>query len=371
MKEEIIYRIALLQLPGIGDLFAKLLTEYFKGAKHLFGASKNTLQEIPGIGKVLLKTLTDKTLLKNAIQTAEKEWVFTQKHNIQILLYDDTNYPERLKQCDDSPFIIYYKGNANLNHTKIMAVVGTRKATPYGEDMTAKLIEELKSHNVLIISGLAYGIDAYAHKFALASNLPTIGVLAHGLDKIYPSKHRQMATQMLANGGLLTEFTSNTNPDRENFPKRNRIVAGLADATLVIEAAQKGGALITANIAHSYGRDVLAVPGRKIDTYSAGCNKIIKANKAAMVENADDILCALNWKTTATESHQTSLPLFNTLAPEELRIIDIIKKQGIMSKEQLAFIMQQKVQNVAGALFNLELNGMIKALPGNNYQIKA
>lgn len=371
MKEEIIYRLALLQLPGIGDLFAKLLTEYFKGAKHLFFAHKSTLREIPGIGNVLLKTLTDKNLINGAIKRAEKEWLFTQKHNIEILLYDHESYPERLKQCDDAPFVLYYKGNANLNHTKIISVVGTRKATAYGEDMTAKLIDELQPHNVLIVSGLAYGIDAYAHKFALAKNLPTIGVLAHGLDKIYPSKHRQMAKQMLANGGLLTEFISETNPDRENFPKRNRIVAGLADATLVIEAAEKGGALITANIAHSYGRDVLAVPGRKIDTYSAGCNKIIKANKAAMVENANDILYALNWEKATQNSTQTTLPLFNNLNPQELKIIDIIKKQGIMSKEQLAFVMQQKVQNVAGALFNLELNGFVKALPGNNYQLKA
>lgn len=372
MEQEIIHRLALIQLPGIGDLFAKLLTEYFNGAQNIFKSSKKELNSIPGIGKVLLNTLTNQSVLHNALVAAEAEFKFAKKHDIQILLYDEEAYPSRLKECDDSPFILFYKGQSVLNNAKILSVVGTRKATGYGQDLTEKIISEIKDENVLVVSGLAYGIDAYAHQFSLNYNLPTIGVLAHGLDKIYPAKHKPLAKKMLDKGGLLTEFFTGTNPDRENFPKRNRIVAGIADATLLVEAAEKGGALITANIANSYGREVFAVPGRTIDTYSRGCNKLIKANKAILVESGKELLRQMNWSAHQKPEKNTSqqLNLFADLSPEEAKIIDAIKNKGVLNKEQLAMVLNTKVQSVSAALFNLELNGLIRALPGNNFQIK-
>lgn len=371
MNQEILYRIALIQLPGIGDLFAKLLTEYFKGARNIFSASKKELQEIPGVGRVLLSTLMDNQVKSDALKRAEKELNFIQRHQISIWCYDDEHYPQKLKDCQDGPFILYYKGSPALKNQKIVSIVGARKATGYGDDMTQKIIEDLKEQDVLIVSGLAYGIDAFAHKYALENNVPTIGVLAHGLDKIYPQQNRHLAKNMLENGGLLTDFMSETNPDRENFPKRNRIVAGIADATILVEAATKGGALITANIAHSYGRDVFAVPGRTIDIYSAGCNALIKSNKAALIESGDDVLQAMNWVESNKSMPQKQLNLFSELNDEERKIIEIIQSKGVSNKEQLAIQMNQTVQKVSGLLFSLELNGAIKALPGNNFQIKA
>jgi DNA processing protein len=371
MNQEIMFRIALIQLPGIGDLFAKLLVEYFSSSKKLFGASKKELEVIPGIGKVLLATLCNPVIKKNALYNAQKEIEFTEQHGISIFTYDDEFYPEKLKECNDGPFLLFYKGSSVINRAKIISIVGTRKSSVYGEDMTRKIVQELSALDVLIVSGLAHGIDACAHKFSLDNNTPTIGVLAHGLDKLYPYRNRELAKRMLNNGGLLTEFRTGTNPNRENFPKRNRIVAGMADATIVIEAAKKGGALITANIAHSYGRDVFAVSGRSIDTYSLGCNKLIKANKAALIESGDDVLKAMNWvEVTNTTKPSKQLHLFEQLNTEERIILDIINKNGIANKEQIANSLNKSVQNVSALLFNLELNGVIKALPGNNYQLK-
>lgn len=370
MNQEIIYRIALLQLPGVGDLFAKLLTEYFKGAKHLFKASRKELSEIPGVGKVLLSTLLDKKLKQDVIQRAHKEVEFANKHGISIWCYDDEGYPVKLKECQDGPFILYYKGTPVLNKQKIVSIVGTRKATGYGEDLTREIIEELQSQDILVVSGLAYGIDAYAHKFSVEYEIPTVGVLAHGLDKIYPQKNRAIAKQMLKKGGLLTEFMSGTNPDRENFPKRNRIVAGIADATILVEAAAKGGALITANISNSYGREVFAIPGRAIDPYSAGCNALIKSNRAALIESGKDFLKAMRWMDDEPIKRGKQVQLFDNYNAEEKRIIEIIQTKGVSNKEQIALKLNKNLQSVSGLLFNLELNGAIKALPGNNYQLK-
>lgn len=371
MVQEIVYRLALIQLPGIGDLFAKLLTEYFKGAKHLFNAPKKELAQIPGVGKVLLATLCDLQLRKDAIERSKKELEFAERHGIKTMFFDQDDYPEKLKECNDGPFVIFYKGTQVLNNAKIISIVGTRKPTAYGEDMTRKILEELANQNILVVSGLAYGIDAYAHKFAVENEVPTIGVLAHGLDKLYPHKNRSLAKRMLDNGGLLTEFFSGTNPDRENFPKRNRIVAGIADATILVEATEKGGSLITANIANSYSRDVFAVPGRGIDLYSKGCNNLIKSNRAALIDSGKDVLAAMSWIEENLPEAPKQLDLFNRFNPEEQNIIKIIQSKGVSNKEQIANSLNKPVQKVSGLLFNLELNGVIKSLPGNNYQIKA
>tara|TARA_B100001173_G_C16029993_1_gene566167 strand:+ start:3038 stop:4153 length:1116 start_codon:yes stop_codon:yes gene_type:complete len=370
MNQETLYRIALIQIPGIGSLYAKLLTEYFGSAKKLFGATRAELCEIPGVGKVLLSTLCNRVIKKNVLLRAEKEIQFTHQHGIKIFSYSDKSYPSKLKECDDGPFLLYYKGSQALNKLKIIAVVGARKATPYGEDLTRKIISELQGQNVIIVSGLAYGIDSYAHKFSLQYHVPTVGVLGHGLDKIYPQKNREMAKQMLDKGGLLSEFMSQTNPERENFPKRNRIIAGMADATVLIEAATKGGSLITANIANSYGRDVFAVPGRSIDVYSSGCNSLIKSNRAALIESGEDIIREMNWIKEPQVKPKESQHLFNQFTGEEDKIMKIIQKKGLVSKEQIAITLNKNVQMVSESLFNLELNGVIKALPGNSYQIK-
>lgn len=371
MNQEITYRIALIQLPGIGDLFAKLLVEYFGGSKNVFRAPRKELQLIPGIGRVLLATLCNSGLKKTALYKAQKEVEFAEQHGISILTYDDEHYPKKLKECNDSPFLLYFKGTSVINQAKIVSIVGTRKSTGYGEDMTRRIVEELKVLDVLVVSGLAYGIDAYAHKYSLENEIPTIGVLAHGLDKLYPYRNRDLAKRMLNNGGLLTEFMRGTNPVRENFPKRNRIVAGIADATIVVEAAKKGGALITANIANSYGRDVFAVPGRSIDTYSLGCNMLIKTNKAALVESGNDVLKAMNWmERTNILKPSKQLYLFDQFTKEEQFVVEMIKRKGFVNKEQIANALNKPVQTVAGLLFNLELNGVIRALPGNSYQLK-
>lgn len=372
MEQEILCRLALIQIPGIGDLFAKLLTEYFKGAKHLFASSKKELGMIPGVGNYLLGNLTSQKIKSEAFCKAERELIFVNRNGIRILFYDDDCYPIKLHGIDDSPFILFYKGADVLKTPRILSIVGTRKATGYGEDITQKIISELKEEGVLIVSGLAYGIDTFAHQFSVMNLIPTVGVLAHGLDRVYPHKNKVLAEKMLKNGGLLTEFFSGTNPDRENFPKRNRIVAGIADATVVVEATVKGGALITAKIANSYNRDVLAVPGRAIDFYSEGCNWIIKNDQAGLVESGKDILRALNW-TNEDEVFKTSnqLALFNELSSEELLIVEILKNDGTANKERLAVQLDKKLSILSGTLFNMEMNGVIKALPGNNYQLKA
>ena len=371
MEQEILCRLALIQIPGIGDLFAKLLTEYFKGAKHLFFSSRKELSLIPGVGTYLLGNLTSKKVRDEVFLRASQELKFIEKHNIKIMFYDEEVYPHKLKGLDDAPFILFYKGTDVLKTNNILSIVGTRKATGYGEDITNKIIEDLKTENILIVSGLAYGIDTFAHKFSVEKNIPTVAVLAHGLDRIYPHKNKKLAEKMLENGGLLTEFFSGTNPDRENFPKRNRIVAGMSDATVVVEATVKGGALITAKIANSYSRDVLAVPGRSIDFYSEGCNWVIKNQLAVLVESGHDILKALNWTQEPDVFKEPQLDLFAVLSNEEKAVLDILKNTGTVNKERLAIKLNQKLSVLSGILFNMEMNGVIKALPGNNYQIKA
>lgn len=371
MEQETLCRLALIQIPGIGDLFAKLLTEYFNGAKYLFCSSRKELALIPGVGVSLLRNLTSKKVRDEVFFKASQELTFTEKHNINIMFFDGEKYPEKLKDLEDGPFVLFYKGTEALWKKKILSVVGTRKATGYGEDITKKIVDDFMNKDILIVSGLAYGIDTFAHKFSVENNISTVGVLAHGLDRIYPHKNKKLAEKMLENGGLLTEFFSGTIPARENFPKRNRIVAGISDATIVVEATVKGGALITAKIANSYNRDVLAVPGRVIDFYSEGCNLIIKNQQAVLVESGQDILNALNWNETIDVfENKNQLDLFGMLSKEETAILNILKNSGMINKERLAIQLNKKLSMLSGVLFNMEMNGLIKALPGNNYQLK-
>lgn len=369
MKQEIIARMALIQVPGIGDLYAKLLTEYFKGAKFIFSCKRKELSEIPGIGSFLLANLTSTKIRKEVFERAEKEWDYTEKNNISILLYDGDDYPYNLRDIDDAPFLLFYKGTDVLLKEKLISIVGTRKATVYGESMTQKIVEDFKEQEAVVVSGLAYGIDTFAHQYAVKNKIETIAVLAHGLDRIYPQKNKRLSSEMLQHGGLLTEFFSGTIPDRENFPKRNRIVAGISKATIVVEATVQGGALITTKIASSYGREVFAVPGRIIDRYSAGCNHVIKNQTASLITSGIEVIKALNWYEDEELDKPKQLNMFTDLSRDEQEIIDFVSESGKASKEEIAMRLKVKIPIVSHLLFNMEMKGVLKSIPGNNFQI--
>jgi DNA processing protein len=295
MPTELEHQIALTITPQIGCVAAKTLAQHFGNATDIFKARKSLLSKIEGIGPVRAESIK----AFHDFSLCESEAAFMEKHQVQPLFLTDSNYPQRLLNCYDSPTLLYYKGEADLNHSRIAAIIGTRSNSDYGKQCVAEMMEALREHDVLILSGLAFGIDTLAHREALQQQLPTVGVLAHGLHTIYPQENRKLARQMLeANGGLLTEFMSGTAPDKHNFPTRNRIVAGLADVTIVVETDIKGGSMITAELANNYNRDVLAFPGKATDAKSRGCNHLIKTNKAALVTNGQDVLEFMNWLPT-------------------------------------------------------------------------
>ncbi|MCK9617693.1 MAG: DNA-processing protein DprA [Lentimicrobiaceae bacterium] len=359
------YKVALTFLPGIGDITAKKLIAYCGSVEAVFKEKKRNLLKIPGIGEVLAEAVTGNQVLYKA----EEEMSFIEKHQIITLFYLDDNYPNRLKHCIDSPILLYYKGKAQLNTHKVLSVVGTRNATEYGKQVTHEIIKGLKCDGLLIVSGLAYGIDSAAHRASLEVHVPTVAVLAHGLDTIYPSLHKSLAEKMLSEGGLLTDFPSRTNPDRENFPKRNRIIAGLSDAVVVVEAGARGGALITANIANSYNRDVFAVPGRIKDTFSEGCNNLIKNNIAALIQSADDIKYMLGWKNSLQKNTKIQKELFISLNKDEEIIIQILQTQGDTGIDFLCEKTQLGPTKVSSTLLHLEFEGIIKSLPGKIYRL--
>lgn len=359
------YRIALTLIPGVGDIIGKKLVSYCGGVEAIFKEKKGNLLKIPGVGETVVKAIVNHDMFDRV----DKEMGFIEKFNIKPLFYLDAAYPTRLKQCTDNPMMLYYIGNANLNTTKIVSVVGTRNITEYGKDICRQLIKDMASQEILIVSGLAYGVDTCAHKTANENNLPTVAVLAHGLDRVYPNLNKPLAGKMIKNGGLLTEFMSETNPDRENFPKRNRIIAGMADAVIVIEAAKKGGALITADIANSYNRDVFAVPGKLTDTFSEGCNHLIKTNKAALIQSVDDLLYIMNWGENKMAKKSTQRQLFIELKAEEQIIYDLMSQKPCSSIDELSGKTKLNVSKIAEALLSLELEGIIKAMPGKVYKL--
>lgn len=360
------YKIGLTLIPGIGDVTAKKLIAYCGSAEAVFKENKSKLKKIPDIGTVLANSIAAADVLKRS----EQEIEFIEKYKISALFFLDKHYPEKLRACQDSPVMIYYKGKADLNTSKVLSIVGTRKATDYGKQMCRNLLEGLADYNTLIVSGLAYGIDIAAHKECLNLNIPTVGILAHGLDKIYPAQHKPVAEKMLEQGGVLTEFLSKAKPDRENFPKRNRIIAGMADATLVVEAGIKGGALITAEIANSYNRDVFAVPGRVTDTYSEGCNYLIRTNKAALVQTASDIEYLMGWqKEDKKRNSKIIQPTIFNLSAEEEVLVNILKEVTHLDIDTLCLQSNLNMSKVAASLLNLEFGGIVKSLPGKRYQL--
>jgi len=362
--------IGLTMLKGIGDILARQLLQYFGNeAKGVFTATKHVLEKVPGIGTLKAESILQSR--SDALARAGKELDFVEKHGIRLFSIPDEDYPARLRECEDAPLVFYYRGNADLNAPRVLSVVGTRNATDYGDKQTALLMKELSDmfSDVLIVSGLAYGIDVCAHRNAVKFGLPTVGVLAHGLDRIYPVSHGKIAEEMLKHGGLLTDFAGGTTPDRENFLKRNRLIAGLSDATVVVESAQKGGALVTADIALSYGREVYAFPGRISDRCSEGCNRLIQTNKAGLITSAQDLVKALSWdlKGRKTQPKQSSLA-FERERPKS-PVLDILAEKNQVQINDLSLLLDTPVYRLSSVLFELELAGYIKAFPGGVYKL--
>lgn len=362
---DLIYQIGVTLLPGIGDILGKKLIAYCGGVEAVFKQNRKALEKVPNIGGKLVNAI----LNQNVLTRAEEEIKFIEGQNITPLFYLEKNYPVRLKNCIDSPILLYYKGNTNLNVPKVISVVGTRKASLYGKEICEKLVEGLAGHDALIISGLAYGIDTCAHKSALDKRLKTVAVLGHGLDRIYPYLNKPLSEKIKDQGGLITEFMSQSLPDRENFPKRNRIIAGMADATIVVEAAKRGGALITAEIASSYNRDVFSVPGRIGDTYSEGCNFLIKTNKAALIQNAKDVGYILGWDIENRKSPKKQRQLFVELSLDEEKIVEVMQKKETTGIDAICAETKLPISKIAAALLNLEFQGLVRALPGKVYKL--
>ena len=368
MTDQRLYQIGLTMVEGVGDILARQLLETLGDAERIFHMSRAELAKVPGIGSTLIARLQDPQVLRRA----EQELRFIEDNRIYLYYIGDSNYPARLRECADAPVLFYFKGEADLNAAHMLSVVGTRHATPYGIAQTEQLLTELATRypDLLVISGLAYGIDICAHRAAVRNGLPTVAVLAHGLDRLYPATHRQTAVEMLRHGGLLTDFPTGTNPDRPNFVRRNRIVAGLAEATLVVESAEKGGSLITADLACSYGREVFAFPGRVNDHYSTGCNQLIRQNKAALITDAPSLIEALRWdvrESSRSLPQQTQL-LFPE-GEENGRILQWLGQRGKAHINEIALAMDIPVSQLAPLLFELEMNGQIKSLPGGMYQL--
>ena len=363
----LLYRIALSNLPGIGDINARKLLEHLGDAEAIFREPSKNLQKIPGIGTKLAGYIKS----GSSLSRAEKEAEFIRRHKITPLWYTDNQYPARLKECADSPILLFCKGDIHYDATKVLSIIGTRSATRRGREFCESIITDLAaSHSSLVIvSGLAYGIDITAHKSALKNDIPTIGIMAHGFETIYPQVHAATAREMLNRGGLVTDFLSDEPPDRNNFLKRNRIIAGMADATLVIESGVKGGAMVTADIAISYAREVFAVPGFPGEKQSSGCNLLIKSNKASLTEKAKDIEYFMGWEIEKTDSPEQQT-LFPDMTPLEKEIYLILQKHEYLTGDQIGSLLDTPAHRLSSALLSLQFSGQISALPGNIFKIR-
>ncbi|MGQ2983589.1 DNA-processing protein DprA [Flavobacterium sp.] len=361
---ELLSTLALMRVEGVGDIVAKRLVNHLGSAEAVFKAKRSQITAIEGIGDILYNNLKNITVFA----LAEAEMKFIDKSGITPLYYLDNDYPERLRHCIDGPVLLFSSGNINLRSKKTISIVGTRQMTSYGADFCRKLIEDLAPLDPVIISGFAYGVDIHAHNIAMEQNLQTIGVVAHGLNQVYPKPHKKYVAKMEENGGFFTEFWSTSNPDKENFVRRNRIVAGLSEATIIIESADKGGSLITANIANDYNRDVFAVPGRVTDKYSMGCNNLIKSQRANLLTNAADLIYMLNWELEDKKSKPVQKQLFVVLEPDEQKIYDFLLKNGKELIDIIALECEMPVFRLSSLLLTMELKGVIRPLPGKLFE---
>lgn len=368
MNSDLKYPIALTMVKGVGPAIARKLISTFGGAKAVFDASRKELESIPNVGKLIVSQIKNEGL----IEQSERELLFTKKVGGRVLYYEDSEYPTRLKDCDDHPIVLYQKGNMNLNEARVIGIVGTRRMTSYGKCNVESIVEDLHSKypDLLIVSGLAHGVDGCAHRKAVDLGMQTVGVVGHGLNMVYPAEHRSLSEKMMMNGGLLTEYHSHCVVDRKNFVSRNRIIAGMCDIILVVESGAKGGALLTAEFANSYNRDVGAIPGRVNDSYSIGCNDLIKTNQATMIESADDILELMNWNENVVFKQSVQLSAYMNLTEKERLIISALELEGKMQLNVLARKLQMPMADLSAMLFELEMEDFVVSSPGGVYGLK-
>jgi DNA processing protein len=360
---DLFYQLALQKVEGVGDVIAKKLLSHFEDAESLFKARPLQLRKIDGVGSILLNNLKDPSIFRKA----EAELRFIENNAVDVLFFRDVNYPERLKHCADGPILLFASGNMDFKNRKIISIVGTRQVTSYGMDVCRKLISDLAPLNPVIVSGFAYGVDITAHQAAMENDLQTIGVIAHGLNQMYPKVHKKHISKVELNGGFLTEFWSSSDPDRENFVKRNRIVAGISEATIVIESADKGGSLITANMANDYNRDVFAVPGRITDKFSQGCNNLIKTQRANVLTSAADLVYMLNWD-LETSAKPVQKQLFVSLENDEQKVYDYLQQKGRQLLDTIALESGFPIFRISSMLLKMELKGVVRPLPGKLFE---
>lgn len=356
---EKIMQIAFHQIKGIGPRVVRLIMQEFDSISEIYDMNESELSEF-----ISKKTIRDKILNKEYFDIGEKEYKFCEKNDVEVLFYKDKKFPARLNFHEGSPTLLFYRGSADLNARKIVGIVGTRNPSNHGKIRCEKIVKELKNHNCIIVSGLAYGIDITSHKAALENKMETIAVMGSGHDKIYPGHHKSVAKSMISQGGILTEFLSGTEIIREMFPMRNRVVAAMSDAIIVVESARKGGSLITAEFANEYGKDVFAVPGRPDDESSQGCNLLIKSHKAHMYESIKDLEYIMRWN---KEENVIQTKLFEDLTDVELSIVNIIRHKGETHIDTIYSELNKTNGSLAAIILNLELKGIIKSLPGKRY----
>lgn len=362
--EEQYYQVALSFMPGVGTKIGRALLERYGSATEIFNTPLKDLKKADGMTEVKAKGFKDDEVLRKA----EKELDTALKRDIE-LIYPGNKYPARLQNCMDAPLLLYYKGHADLDAAKVVAIVGTRKNTDYGHQLTEELAEGLQSlENVLIVSGMALGIDGIAHKKCVQLGIPTVGVLGHGLDRMYPHSHKQLGDDMMAHGGLLTEFPTGTIPDRNNFPMRNRIVAGMSDVTVVIESSISGGALITAHMASGYNREVAAYPGRVNDSRSAGCNELIRTNVAALITTPQELVEMMNWDNEA-KPKAIQKQLFINFTADEQKVVDLLQGRDSVHADELYHQTGIGSSLLAATLLQLEMQNIVKSLPGKFYRL--
>jgi DNA processing protein len=367
LTDKSLYQIALTQIKGVGVTLARNLMEVMGDEEAVFKESISKLETIPRISKRLITEIRNSEVLRKA----EKELEFVTKNNIHLLFFTDKNYPQRLNNCIDAPILMYAKGNVEFNRNKVINIIGTRNATKYGLDFCRDFVKDISQRfpDIQIISGLAYGIDICAHRAALKNGLSTVAVLGHGLDRIYPYVHRQTAIELTNNGALLTEFPSETNPDGHNFVRRNRIVAGMSDATIVMESGSKGGSLITADIANSYFREVFALPGRINDKMSYGCNQLISGNKALLLQSTESFISHMGWEVEEKKKIPKQIELFNDLSTEEEKVCSSLKEKSPKQVNNLAIELNVPLSELLMTLLELEMKNLVIALPGGMYKL--
>ena len=371
-EQDILYTLALTRMTGFNFATALRLYQELGSGRGVWEHRNDVKEVLPDCTDRLAANLKDWSM---ALTRAEQEMAFIEKHHLQVLCHGDSRYPQRLMECPDAPIVLYYLGNADLNAQRVVNIVGTRHCTPYGQDLVRRLVADLRQlcPQVLIVSGLAYGVDICAHRQALQQGLETVGVLAHGLDDLYPPRHRETAKQMLTQGGLLTEYMSETNADKANFVRRNRIVAGMSDATILVESAAKGGGLITANIAQDYNRAVFAFPGAVGAPYSEGCNHLIRDNGAALITSAADIVNFMGWQNDAQLLQAKTVGIerdcFPNLSHEEMAVVNVLQATGDMQQSVLAVKTNIPIGQLTALLFQLEMKGVVRPLAGGNFHL--